>query len=186
VANKANPRARMVETDTASRQNRRPDLVAHGFQVIACAIEPISSRGNLFAKDDARATCKDEAPEVGPHISRNRAASRRARAQADRPLARQGPIPFSFSRDGDGAHDSRHEGSCRLLWFSGAFTIGMVRGRDTGRSELRSQPVLGDSLHGGIRLRRAVRAPRHAPAGSQGTPAVRAAQGAHVDHAATS
>jgi hypothetical protein len=79
VADKPNPRARMVCTDSDSRQNRRPDFVTKGRHVIAQAIEPIDRLGNLFAKEDARAACSDEAPLCWPHISRNRAASARAR-----------------------------------------------------------------------------------------------------------
>ena len=54
VANKINPSSRMVETDSDSRQNTRPDFVAHRFQVIADAIEPAAGVGNLFAKDHSR------------------------------------------------------------------------------------------------------------------------------------
>lgn len=69
----------MVCTDTESRQNGRPDFVTHGFQVIANAIEPIAGVGHLFAKNNDRETCKYEAPELRPHIIRNRSASSRRR-----------------------------------------------------------------------------------------------------------
>jgi hypothetical protein len=35
VANKVNPRPRMVRADSASRQNTRPDLVTHRLHVSA-------------------------------------------------------------------------------------------------------------------------------------------------------
>lgn len=79
----------MVRTDSDSRQNRRPDVVTHDCHVSAEAIEPIVRLGNLFAKEDARAVCNDEAPLRGPQIRRNRAASRCARA----PLTGAGERP---------------------------------------------------------------------------------------------
>jgi hypothetical protein len=90
VARKEQPFSRMVETDTASRKNRRPDGVIQGFQIIADAIEPAAGAGNLFAKDDARPDVSHEAPKLGPPISRNCSASRRPRERLTRTRPRPG------------------------------------------------------------------------------------------------
>jgi hypothetical protein len=89
VARKVNPRSRMVRTDSDSRKNRRPDCVVQGFQVSADAIEPIAGLGHLLAQEIAMAPVSDETPELGPHISRNRSPSRRAREALAR--TRAGP-----------------------------------------------------------------------------------------------
>jgi len=56
----------MVRSDTDSRKNSRPDLVTQWTQVIADLIEPSSFLGNLFAKDNSRAFCGDDAPPFRP------------------------------------------------------------------------------------------------------------------------
>lgn len=68
VCHKEQPRARMIEADTASRENTRPDGVAQLFQVIANAIEPIPGKGNLFTKDRARTTFSDEPKPSRPKM----------------------------------------------------------------------------------------------------------------------
>ena len=69
----------MVLTDSASRKNRRPDLVIQCFQVIADAIDPVASMGNLFAKEFSRALCSDEGEPMGPEVIGCVSAARRAR-----------------------------------------------------------------------------------------------------------
>jgi hypothetical protein len=58
----------MVSADAASWQIRRRCGVSCAFQVSANMVEPCepSSAGNLFAKDDCRATLADEAEERRP------------------------------------------------------------------------------------------------------------------------
>jgi hypothetical protein len=59
----------MVRTDSDSRENRRPDGVAHAFHVIADAIEPISGLGSLLTKDDRRRSFSDEPKPLRPKVS---------------------------------------------------------------------------------------------------------------------
>lgn len=59
----------MVLADADSWQNRRPDFVTHGFQLIACAIDPGRPVGNLLAKDRSRRHCSDKVSPCWPEIS---------------------------------------------------------------------------------------------------------------------
>ena len=68
VAHKVNPRARMVETDSDSRENCRPDGVIHRFQTIADFIKPISGLGSLLAKDRIRRAFRNEPEPVRPQV----------------------------------------------------------------------------------------------------------------------
>lgn len=56
----------MIGTDTASRENCRPDGVTHRFQVSADFIEPIARLGNLFTKDRRRREFRDEPSPIRP------------------------------------------------------------------------------------------------------------------------
>jgi hypothetical protein len=65
---KAVPQVRRIEA--RSRQNRRPDGVTDSFQIICHKIEPAvaNRRINLLAKDDWRATLRDEPVPDGPEM----------------------------------------------------------------------------------------------------------------------
>lgn len=57
--------------DARSRQSRRPDGVAHSFQVSLNSGEPVPSKFafNLLSKESWRATLTDEAEELGPQVA---------------------------------------------------------------------------------------------------------------------
>lgn len=110
MARKPQPSPRMVETDTCSRQNRRPDDVAQGFQVIADAINPIPRSGNLFTKDVSRPVCGQERRPDGPEVATvpraPPASACRARERLTRTTARPNRSVVGPSRQSEGVAPS--------------------------------------------------------------------------------